>query len=277
MYLYRLFNLGLYGGKNETAILECLQQKAVEYNKLQKENSGGISFEFDSAREDNDFSLAIVIKTPLMSRVHKHVKHSSELVFMHITSSVDEEGSQFFLLCTHLAAGGLRLAGFLTNNESEKTLTMALELVKKNLPVEAFFGRGIEAGPHILLTDNNNEEHSSLHTVWPSAVLLLCLFHVMEAIWHWLYDKKNGNRENHRQEIIKLVKEIVHAETEEDNEDKYAEMVEVVNEMGDCGNFPDYFDHFVGFIERAFARHTLVNCQYEGTPHKTMWNLSFEF
>ena len=54
---------------------------------------------------------------------------------------------------------------------------MALELVKKNLPVEAFFGREIEAGPHIFLTDNNNEERSSLHTVWPSAATLLVSFH----------------------------------------------------------------------------------------------------
>ena len=112
----------------------------------------------------------------------------------------------------------------------------------------------MEAGPHIFLTDNNNEERSSLHTVLPSAVLLLCLFHVMEAIWHWLYDKKNGIRENHRQEIIKLVKEIVHAETEEDTEDKYAEMVEAVNEMGDCGNFLDYFDHFVWVNRENFCK-----------------------
>ena len=32
--------------------------------------------------QDDDFSLAIVIITPLMSRVHKHAKHSGELVFM---------------------------------------------------------------------------------------------------------------------------------------------------------------------------------------------------
>ena len=99
----------------------------------------------------------------------------------------------------------------------------------------------------------------------------------MEAIWRWLYDKKNGVWENHRQEIIKLVKEIVNEETEEDNEDKYAEMVEAVNEMGECGNFLDYFDHFVWVNRESFCKNTLVNYQYERTPHKTIWNLSFEF
>ena len=49
LYLYKLFNLGLYGGENGTAILECLQQKAVEYNELQKGNNGSISFDFESA------------------------------------------------------------------------------------------------------------------------------------------------------------------------------------------------------------------------------------
>ena len=93
LYLYKLFNLRPYGGKNGTAILECLQQKAVEYNKLQKENNGSISFDFETAGEDNDFSLAIVIITPLMSCVHKHVKHSGELIFMDSTSNVDEKGS----------------------------------------------------------------------------------------------------------------------------------------------------------------------------------------
>ena len=254
LYLYKLFTMRLYGGKDGTSILDCLQEKADEYNKSQG-NDGAISFRSeDDGEKTYDYSLAVVIVTPLMSRVHKYVRHAGELVFMDSTSNVDEKGSRFFMLCTHSAAGGLPLAVIITNNETEKTLTMALELLKKHLPEVAFYGRGKDIGPLIFLTDNNNEERSSLHAVWPSSVLLLCLFHVMEALWRWLYDKKNNINEHDRQEIIQLVKEIVYAPTEEDLEDKYAYMVTTVNNIGPYDHFLNYFDQFVWVNRKCFCK-----------------------
>ena len=63
-------------------------------------------------------------------------------------------------------------------------------LLKDCIPDNAFYGKGKDAGPKIFLTDNNNEEREALSCTWESSVLLLCIFHVMEAIWRGLCEKK---------------------------------------------------------------------------------------
>ena len=96
-----------------------------------------------------------------MSHVHTHIKHSGELAFLDSTSNVEEGNLWLFLLCTHSAVGGLLLAVFLCNNESEKR-SLAMDLVKECLPFNAFFGRSKEMGPEVFLTDNNNEERAAV-------------------------------------------------------------------------------------------------------------------
>ena len=114
-------------------------------------------FQFPNETKIRDVNFAVAVATPLMTRVREHIRASSELVFMDSTSNLDELNLKLFLMCTHSPAGGLPLAIFITSNETEETLKMALALVKKCLPENAFFGRGIDQGPDIFLTDHNRE------------------------------------------------------------------------------------------------------------------------
>ena len=59
---------------------------------------------------------------------------------------------------------------------------------------DAFGGRG-SAGPQILMTDDSASERNALHSVWPDATRLLCVFHVLQATWRWLFSHKNGIRQ----------------------------------------------------------------------------------
>ena len=39
------------------------------------------------------------------------------------------------------------------------------------------------------MTDNCDELGDALNAVWPRSKLLLCLFHMMQQVWRWLFDK----------------------------------------------------------------------------------------
>ena len=76
------------------------------------------------------------------------------------------------------------------------------------------------------MTDNCSELRDALKIVWTESRLLLCIFHLMQQIWRWLYEKKNGIHMDHRPEVLALVKAIVYADTEEDMSEKIDEMLQ---------------------------------------------------
>ena len=55
----------------------------------------------------------------------------------------------------------------------------------------AFYNKATN-GPKVIMTDNCDELKDALHAVWPNSRLLLCIFHLMQQVWRWLFDKKHG-------------------------------------------------------------------------------------
>ena len=66
----------------------------------------------------------------------------------------------------------------------------ALEMFISSLPEGAFYGRG-KAGPLVIMTDNCSELRDALRAIWPNVILLLCVFHMMQQFWRWIFEK-NG-------------------------------------------------------------------------------------
>ena len=94
------------------------------------------------------------------------------------------------------------------SDEREETLTKAFEMLNSILPEGAFFNA---AGPAILMTDNCDELRRNLHRSWPNATLLLCIFHVLQQVWRWLYERQHGISKEVRVEIMKLFRKLVYA------------------------------------------------------------------
>ena len=65
------------------------------------------------------------------------------------------------------------------------------------------------------MTDNCCELHEALKEVWPNSVLLLCIFHVLQQVWRWLHEKKNGIAMEDRPALLLLFKEILYAKSED--------------------------------------------------------------
>jgi len=92
--------------------------------------------------------------TPLMSRVHQHIRQASEMVFCDSTSSLDWFNTSLFILSTSHPTGGLPLAAMITSNEQQITINQGLEMIKDVIPENAFYGSGPDRGPAVIMTDD---------------------------------------------------------------------------------------------------------------------------
>ena len=84
----------------------------------------------------------------------------------------------------------------LTSDEQESTLVQGFEMLKSLLPNNAFFGRSATLGSQVIMTDNCDELRNALRETWPKSTLLLCVFHVLQQVWRWLYEKAHGISKN---------------------------------------------------------------------------------
>ena len=73
------------------------------------------------------------------------------------------------------------MADVLITREDSSTMNFAFNLLKTILPSKAFYGRGPDLGPKMFMTDDSDTERSALHSAWPLAILLLCIFHVLQV------------------------------------------------------------------------------------------------
>ena len=63
------------------------------------------------------------------------------------------------------------------------------------------------------MTDNCDELRNALKETWPKATLLLCVFHVLQQVWRWLYEKAHGISKADRVKIMTKFRSVVYAST----------------------------------------------------------------
>ena len=105
------------------------------------------------------------------------------MAFMDASGSLDRHNNPVYFMCTHHASGALPLAVWITSGQSESTLNSCLQHVVSVLPQHAFGGKGAASGPSIFLTDDDSAPKKALRAHRRSSVLLLCIFHFLQAVW----------------------------------------------------------------------------------------------
>ncbi|XDV26187.1 hypothetical protein PO909_029958 [Leuciscus waleckii] len=128
--------------------------------------------------------------------------------------------SRIFLLLTHSAAGGLPLGVIVTTSESQNTIAAGLKLLQSILPGDAFYGRGV-LGPKVVMTDDCKALRQALQNVFPQTTSLLCVFHVLQAMWRWLWDSHHGVPKGDRQWLLDILKKMVYDMSPEELEASY--------------------------------------------------------
>ena len=182
-----------------------LESRIHQYHEEQHQTCAKIE-------QTSDNQTVIAICTPLMKRVHEKVKHSGEMVFVDSSGNCDRHNSRIFVMLTHSSAGGLPLRIIVTTSESQSTITAGFNLLKSILPEDAFSGRG-EDGPQVAMTDDCKSLRQGLHAVYPECSLILCIFHLLQAMWRWLWDAHSGIPKQDRPYLLGLFKSLVYAES----------------------------------------------------------------
>ncbi|XP_028440345.1 uncharacterized protein LOC114559727 [Perca flavescens] len=207
---YKIFQKS-YGAPSGEKMVIDLEERLARYN----EEQGCVCAQIE---QTIDGQQIVAICTPVMQRVHTRVQQSGEIIFVDSSGYCDRQNHCLFLFLTHSAAGGLPLGVLITTSESAATLTAGISLLKRLLPPGAFFGRE-DHGPQAVMTDDCSALRQALATVYPGASILLCTFHLLQAMWRWLW---NGIKKEERPQLLNGFRGLVYARTAEDLSAAYA-------------------------------------------------------
>ena len=161
-------------------------------------------------REPSEKPLILAICTPLMARAHRNVMQAGEIVFCDSSCSMDRFNTSIFILSTTTACSGIPLAVVMTSDETQGTVTWAMEKVKEVIPSDAFYGNGPGLGPAVFMIDDSVVEQAALSKCWPKAKIFLCTFHFLQRHWTWLYDGKNRTLKEDRVVLIQHIRCMVY-------------------------------------------------------------------
>ena len=227
---HALYMQNNFGKINSPEAFEKAIEKAKQYN-----DKHGVTL---CTVTQVDGETIVAVCDMLSRRVHKVLPQSGDIVYVDTTSNLDRQDSKLTKFMTCSPAGGLPLGFVVTSSESEKVLTTAFKALKLLLPNDAFYNRQ-SAGPVLFMTDDANAEVNALRHVWPEATFLLCVWHVLTAVWRWLWDAKHQIRKDDRASLFKMFRAVLYAETEDDYENKK----ELLLNDEVCVSYPSYIRH----------------------------------
>jgi hypothetical protein len=177
--------------------------------------------------------LCIALITPLMQRAH-NLKSSRDVAFVDSTASCDAASHTVTFMLVTSAYGAVPVGVTITAGQSLEDYTRAFSALKTLLPVSAFCGAG---HPEVFITDDSAAEKAALSSVWPEAYQKLCHFHVMQAVWRWLWAAKHGIDKSDRQPLMKAFRRVLYAADEDCAAGLFAELL---NASCDYPNFQEY-------------------------------------
>jgi len=157
-----------------------------------------------------------------MKRICAKIVQAEEILLVDSSGTMDALGCRVFVLLINSCAGGLPVAVISCSSEKEFVIQRALYMYKeKLLDEESFYGRG-KRGPKIILTDDSDSERNSFAAAFPEAELLLCSFHVLQAIWRNLWKAEYQVQSNDRQELFYGFKKLLYSQNRVDFEENFS-------------------------------------------------------
>ncbi|KAH9631844.1 hypothetical protein HF086_000668 [Spodoptera exigua] len=196
VYLYEQWRKQNYGNRNEQTVLQILKRKQDELGKL------GI----DLIILENP-TICVII-TPIMQRVFTKGL-ADEIVFIDTSGSCDQSNTCVTFIFAASNIGALPVAIILHANQTEEQYSLAFKTLKEFL--ENKFNKLFQ--PSVAMTDDSRAERNALKSVLPNTRLLLCIFHVNQAIWRWLWQTEHNVNKDDKQYIMKLFRKVMYSNT----------------------------------------------------------------
>ena len=191
-------------------------------------------------------------------------------MFVDASGGMDRYDCRVFRLLTHSTAGGLPLGCVITTSESREAITLGLSLYNTITPPNAFFVRGSK-GSEVFLRDDSESERQSLHDGYPNAVLVLCIFHLLQAAWQFIWEGRNIVKKDDRPHLLSLLKTLVYASSSDELE-KYGILC---NDKA-VQKYPKYLEYC--YCKKQYGRRELWAVCYRshlpmrGTTQRTLSN-----
>lgn len=105
-------------------------------------------------------------------------------------------------------AGAVPLGVIITSGQSTTEYQLVFSLCRTIIGSTGFGGQGYLL---TFMTDDSEAEHAALMTVWPETISHLCLFHVQQAAWRWLWDSRHSFTQEDWSHWSKVVKSLLGA------------------------------------------------------------------
>lgn len=258
-----MLSVGEDRGLSNLKLKRNVEALVEEFNKAEGEVCAAVKM----TKKD---SVVVALCTPLMKRVHIHLDNCGEVCFLDTPNASFSTDCQPYFLISHSIAGGLPLGVAIINKVNEDTLFEAFELLKTILPVNAFGGRNL-LGPKIVLTRRSQLEQNSLARAFPLVTTIVCCFHLIQSVWHSIL-LKNVRSDEHRARMMKLLKNMVHANSQAEMYQRMMDMVDdsvvsqypsfkmyVINEVYGCRE--DWFDRWEKHVNlrSTYYKHILTH------------------
>lgn len=229
-----------YGPQTGEEMIESLKKYCDKFN----EECNSECIKFDKVDGEH---LVVVICTPLMKRASRLLKSASEMLFADSSGTMDCLNCKLFLLQTPSVAGALPLGAIIVTSESENVLNVALAIWKTLLPGDAFFGRGATVGPRVVMTDDCSSERNAFKGAFETCILLLCLFHILQAFWRFIWNREQNVVMADRSELFFLFRDIVYAADEE----SFNERLKYAQDSEKFKKYPKVLEHMQKLVPRA--------------------------
>lgn len=227
-YMYSQWREANLGNRHGEGMLEMLEKKLDVYR------GEGICITV----ERDPFTVAIV--TPLMQRAHT-LKSAADVVFIDSTASCDADNHVITFLLVTSPHGAVPAGVIISSGQSQRDYVAAFSALNVLLNGRGFGGQG---HPTVIITDDSAAEKSALNTVWPLAVQKLCHFHVMQAVWRWLWDPKHVIEKDDRKDLMQGFRRVLYACEECETEELYSSLLEQA----------ESFENFQGYVESLWDR-----------------------
>ena len=138
--------------------------------------------------------------------------------------------------------------------------------LKEVLPHDAFYKKGKNKGPVLFMTDDADAEINALRAVWPDAKLLLCVWHVLNAVWRWLWEGTHQIKKEDRPHLLKKFRSILYAKSETEYSMRKNELLS----DSICLGYPHYTKHLTeSYFNRKQAWAISVRMDEKLPTHST--------
>ena len=130
---------------------------------------------------------------------------SRPLICIDSSGGMDRSQEHLFNLVIPGPVGSLSVGMFVTFSETYKTIERGLYLLKKIWT--EFIGVNADFSPKVFMSDDCSAQIKALNNIFPESKVLLCQFHVANAMWKWLMSNINLDR---RMEVMEKFKWLIY-------------------------------------------------------------------